>query len=120
MSDNTQLKRNVVRLKALQRESRRLDVIPLTGAGSGERYHVSSGSTPGRYYEVTIDPLTLEGRCSCPWGEHGGVNCKHVLAVLRARYAGEGSLSFWQRLQDARRQHRTVIAGEGLFATVRR
>lgn len=118
MNDNTQLKRNVVRLKALQRESRRLDVIPLTGAA--ERYHVSSGSTPGRYYEVTIDPATLEGRCSCAWGEHGGVNCKHVLAVLRARYAAEGSLSFWQRRQDARRQHRTVIEGEGLFATVRR
>jgi hypothetical protein len=120
MSINMQPKRNVVRLKALQRESRRLDVIPLTGGGAGERYHVSSGSTPGRYYEVTINPATLEGHCTCAWAEHGGVNCKHVLAVLRARYAAEGSLSFWQRRQDARRQHRTVIEGEELFATLRR
>jgi uncharacterized Zn finger protein len=119
MSDNsTTPRRNVVRLKALQRESRRLDVIPLTTGR--ERYHVSSGSTPGRYYEVTIDPVTLEGRCNCPWAEHGGVNCKHVLAVLRVRYAQEGRLSFWQRRQDAERQHRRVIAGEGLYATLRR
>lgn len=118
MPDSAQLKRNVVRIKALQRASRRLDVIPLTGAA--DTYHVASGSTPGRSYEVRIDPATLEGRCTCPWGQHGGVNCKHVLAVLRARYAAEGSLSFWQRRQDARRQHRTVIEGDGLYATVRR
>lgn len=116
--NNPQVRRGVVRLKALQRASRSLDVIPLTSAD--ERYHVASGTTPGRYYEVTIDPATLEARCSCPWAEYGGVNCKHVLAVLRARYASEGSLSFWQRRQDARRQHRKLIEADGLFATVRR
>jgi hypothetical protein len=115
---STQPRRNVVRLKALQRASRQLDVIPLTG--DDERYHVSSASTPGRYYEVRVNPATLEGTCSCPWGEHGGVNCKHVLAVLRARYAGEGRLSFWPERQDARRQHRPVIEGADLFVTVRR
>jgi hypothetical protein len=111
-------RRNVVRIKALQRASRGLDVIPLTG--QDERYHVSSGSTPGRYYEVTLNPETLEAHCTCAWAEHGGVNCKHVLAVLRARYAGEGRLSFWSQRQDAIRQHRPMIAGEQLFATVRR
>lgn len=111
-------RRNVVRIKALQRASRELDVIPLTG--EDERYHVSSGSTPGRFYEVRLNAETLEAHCTCAWAEHGGVNCKHVLAVLRARYAGEGRLSFWARLQDAARQHRPVIAGEQLFATVRR
>lgn len=119
MSDKSIMpRRNVVRLKALQRESRRLDVIPLTT--DEERYHVASGSTSGRYYEVVLDPVSLEGRCSCPWAEHGGVNCKHVLAVLQARFAPEGRLSFWQRRQDARRQHRRVIEGDGLFATLRR
>jgi hypothetical protein len=119
-------KRNVVRLKALQRASRQLDVIPLTSdEGSQDeaqplRYHVASGSTPGRYYEVTIDPATLQGSCTCAWAEHGGVNCKHVLAVLRARYAQEGQLSFWRHPQDAARQHRHVIAGDDLYATVRR
>jgi hypothetical protein len=111
-------RRNVVRLKALQRASRALDVIPLTGAD--ERYHVASGSTPGRFYEVRLNPATLEARCSCAWAEHGGTNCKHVLAVLRAHYAGEGRLSFWAQRQDAARQHRPIIAGDGLFATVRR
>lgn len=115
---DTQPRRNVVRLKALQRESRGLDVIPLTGAD--ERYHVASASAPGRYYEVAIDPARLTGTCTCPWGEHGGENCKHVLAVLRARYAAEGRLSFWKRRQDARRQHRTVLEGDSLFATLRR
>jgi uncharacterized Zn finger protein len=119
MSDTSiQPRRNVVRLKALQRESRHLDVVPLTTDET--RYHVSSGSTPGRYYEVRINPATLEGSCSCPWAAHGGVNCKHVLAVLRAHYAPQGQLSFWQRRQDARRQHRPVIEGAELFATVRR
>jgi uncharacterized Zn finger protein len=118
MSDTIQQKRNVVRLKALQRASRGLDVIPLTT--DDERYHVSSGTTPGRYYEVRINPATLEGTCTCAWAEHGGVNCKHVLAVLRARYAAEGQLSFWRQRQDARRQHRTVIEGENIYATVRR
>jgi uncharacterized Zn finger protein len=117
-STNTQQRRNVVRLKDLQRASRRLDVIPLTT--DDERYHVSSGSTPGRYYEVRIDPATLECHCNCAWAEHGGVNCKHVLAVLRAHYAAEGRLSFWRERQDARRQHRPVIEGSELFATVRR
>lgn len=111
-------KRNVVRLKALQRASRELDVIPLTS--DDERYHVGSASTPGRYYEVTIDPATLQGSCTCPWAEHGGVNCKHVLAVLRAHYAPEGQLSFWKHPQEARRQHRPIIVGDDLYATVRR
>ena len=111
-------KRNVVRIKALQRASRELDVIPLTS--DEERYHVTSASTPGRYYEVRIDPATLQGSCTCAWAEHGGVNCKHVLAVLRARYAHEGEISFWRRLQDAARQHRHIIVGDELYATVRR
>lgn len=111
-------KRNVVRIKALQRASRELDVIPLTS--DEERYHVTSASTPGRYYEVRIDPATLQGSCTCPWAEHGGVNCKHVLAVLRARYAQEGQLSFWRHPQDARRQHRQIIAGDDIYATLRR
>lgn len=115
--NNTYPRRTVVRLKALQRESRALDVVPLTS--DDERYHVSSASTPGRYYEVTVDPETLEGSCTCPWAEYGGVNCKHVLAVLRTRFAAEGRLSFWHRRQDARRQHRRIIEGADLFATVR-
>lgn len=112
----TRIRRNVVRLKALQRASRRLAVDRL----SATSYRVSSASQPGRYYYVQIDPATLTGQCTCLWAQYGGVNCKHVLAVLRAHYARRGTLSFWNDPSDARRQHRPIIAGQHLFATVRR
>lgn len=111
-----QPRRNVVRLKSLQRESRRLHVEPLGGVS----YSVGSASQPERRYFVLINPETLEGQCTCLWAQHGGVNCKHVLAVLRAHFATEGDISFWSNPLDARRQHRQVIEGESLFATVRR
>lgn len=115
--DPTQARRNVVRLKALQRASRRLAVTPL----SPTSYRVTSASQPGRQYYVMIDPDTLSGQCTCAWAQHGGVNCKHVLAVLRAHYAdeGRGELSFWAEPGDARRQHRPIIAGAHLLATLR-
>ncbi len=109
---------NVVRLKRLQRESRMLDVIPLSTALA--TYQVRSASQPSRSYFVMIDPATLSGQCTCPWAQYGGVNCKHVLAVLRKHYASEGELSFWANPQDALRQHRPIIAGAHLYATVRR
>jgi len=117
MAANTIQPRNVVRLKALQRASRRLEVVRVSERS--ERYIVSSASQPGRYYHVQIDPETLTGQCTCPWAQHGGVNCKHVLAVLRARFAARGALSFWQSREAARRQHRPVISGEHLVATLR-
>jgi hypothetical protein len=110
--------RNVVRLKALQRASRGLEVV--RAADAEERYFVSSASQPGHFYEVELDPEALSGRCTCPWGQYGGVNCKHVLAVLRERFAGEGSLSFWPTPEAARRQHRPILAGDNLLATLRR
>jgi hypothetical protein len=85
-----------------------------------ERYLVSSAALDGRFYEVVLDPETLSGRCTCPWGQHGGVNCKHVLAVLRERFAPEGALSFWSSPEAARRQHRPIIAGDHLVATLRK
>lgn len=117
-SNFTEARRNVVRLKRLQRESRRLQVTPLSADSAS--YRVASASQPGRSYFVLIDPTTLTGQCTCPWAQYGGVNCKHVLAVLRQHYAGQGELSFWATPQDARRQHRPVIAGDQLFATLRR
>lgn len=114
--DPAQSRRNVVRLKALQRASKHLAVTRLS-PGS---YRVTSASQPGRHYYVLIDPATLTGQCTCPWAQYGGVNCKHVLAVLRSHYAEQGQLSFWADPDEARRQHRPVIAGEHLYATVRR
>ncbi len=115
-SEFTPGRRNVVRLKALQRASRRLVVTPIGPAS----YRVGSASLSGRSYYVMIDPDTLSGQCTCPWAQYGGVNCKHVLAVLRSHYADRGQLSFWADPAEARRQHRPIISGQGLYATVRR
>ena len=63
--DPTQPRRNVVRLKQLQRASRRLAVTPLSTATAS--YRVSSASQPGQSYYVMINPETLTGQCTCPW-----------------------------------------------------
>jgi hypothetical protein len=109
--------RNVVRLKQLQGKSRHLHVIP----HDPERglYLVESASHPGLVYHVALAPDGLSGECSCPWGQHGGTNCKHVLAALQEHFADEGHLSFWQTPQAAQRQHRRTLRGHSLIATVR-
>jgi len=109
--------RSPVRVKALQGASRKLEVVahdPEHG-----RYLVSSEGRPGLFYMVELSEGELTGRCTCPWGEHGGVNCKHVLAALRAHYSDEGQLSFWWTHEDAQRQHRHIVAGRGLYGTLR-
>lgn len=115
--DTTLPPRSVVNVKRLQRASRKLDVIPLDPAAG--RYMVESESRPGELYAVTLDGAGPGGSCDCPWGAHGGVNCKHVLAALRAHYAERGALSFWRSPDEARRQHRRTLAGAGLIATLR-
>jgi hypothetical protein len=110
--------RSTVRIKELQGASRRLDVVPVDPEHG--RYAVQSASEPHQYYDVTLATDGLSGRCTCRWASHGGLNCKHVLAALRVHYAGEGHLSFWRTIDDARRQHRHTVAGENLYATLRR
>lgn len=112
------LPRSVVNVKRLQRASQRLLVVPLEPEQG--RYLVESATQPGEMYAVTLAEDGLSGTCSCPWGQHGGVNCKHVLAALREHYADEGRLSFWHSKSDARRQHRHIVGGEQLYATLRR
>lgn len=116
MSNET--KRNVTRLKDLQQASRHLEVVPVDEHAGV--YLVESASHHGEHYQVTISGDTLDGSCTCPWAQHGGINCKHVLAVLRAHYAEQGHLAFWHSQGDAKRQHRHVIAGPHLYATLRR
>jgi hypothetical protein len=116
MDDIKLIPRTTVRVKTLQRASRKLEVVP-RDAGRGQ-YLVASASQPGVFYAVDLEPAALSGRCTCPWAQHGGANCKHVMAALRVHHTG-GQLSFWRTLQDARRQHRRTVAGQGIFATVR-
>jgi hypothetical protein len=109
--------RNIVHIKQLQAASRRLMAIPRDP--DRRRYLVESASQSGQYYEVALQQNELAGHCTCPWSQHGGINCKHVLAALRAEYEPWGALSFWPTPDAARRQHRRVLPGERLYATLR-
>ena len=111
------LPRSTVKVKKLQHDSRRLEVIPRDPERG--QYLVESASHPGQLYEVGLELGAMRGTCTCAWAQHGGVNCKHVLAALSTHYAHEGHLSFWRSLPDARRQHRHLVSGEGIYATVR-
>jgi hypothetical protein len=109
--------RNIVHIKKLQQASRGLMVIPRDPERG--RYLVESASQSGRHYEVAVQPGHLSGHCTCPWAQHGGINCKHVLAALREQYAPWGTIAFWPTRDDARRQHRRILPGERLYATLR-
>ena len=109
--------RNTVHIKKLQDASRRLLVIPRDPDHG--RYLVESAKQSGHFYEVALQRDGLSGHCTCLWAQHGGVNCKHVLAALRAEYEARGSLSFWPTRDAAQRQHRRVLPGERLYATLR-
>jgi uncharacterized Zn finger protein len=110
--------RSTVHVKELQGASRALEVVardPKRG-----QYLVASARQPGVFYRVDLMLGEMTGQCSCPWGRHGGLNCKHVLAALREHYLDEGQLSFWRDRAAALRQHRPILDGQGLIATLRR
>ena len=109
--------RNIRKIKKLQQASRRLLVIPRDPERG--RYLVSSAGDSEQYYQVAVQPDMLSGHCTCPWSRYGGINCKHVLAALQATYEPRGALSFWPTREDAQRQHRQVLPGERLYATLR-
>jgi len=109
--------RNVRQIKKLQQASRQLLVIPRDPERG--RYLVASAGNANQYYQVAVQPGMLSGHCTCSWAQYGGINCKHVLAALRAEYEPWGALSFWPTREDARRQHRHVLPGERLYATLR-
>jgi len=83
------------------------------------RYLVASAGDPSHAYEVALQHDELAGHCTCLWAQYGGINCKHVLAALRKHYAPAGRLSFWPSLDAAERQHRRILPGEQLYATLR-
>jgi len=111
------LPRNTRQIKKLQAASRGLLVVPRDPEQG--RYLVESASQSGQYYQVALRRDELSGHCTCLWAQYGGINCKHVLAALRTEYAPWGMLSFWPTRDDARRQHRRMLPGERLYATLR-
>jgi hypothetical protein len=113
----TSLPRNVRQIKQLQEASRHLQVIPRDVEHG--RYLVASAHDSDRYYQVVVNRDEMSGHCTCPWAQYGGINCKHVLAALGAEYEPWGAISFWPTPDAARRQHRRVLWGERIYATLR-
>ncbi len=99
-----------VNVKLLQRESRHLTVQP---AGKG-RIIVSSATNSTKAHTVTYgfgaDGKTVYASCSCPWGQHHGVGCSHIMAAMQVLAHRKGRrLSFWKSLDDAERQNQRIF-----------
>jgi uncharacterized Zn finger protein len=118
-------------LKDLHTKSKTLDVRLIKPPRHGEPYRaiVASGSALGHLVTIWFEPEgTIAATCTCPWAEHGGIGCKHVMAALsRLAELKQSTLSFWLTQEDARRQKRRVFrlvaapaAADGLWITSRR
>lgn len=114
-------------IKKLQRLARNLTVKQL----SPTVLLVHSKSSPHGHHIVTVERQadnTLRARCSCPWAQHGGYGCSHVMAALAyLAEARQRSVSFWSTKDDAERQRNRILhlAGDlrdddsGLWITTR-
>ncbi len=104
-------------IKKLQKRSRGMEVRRV----SGNTLVVFSRTNPHLLHTVTVtwdkEQGGIRARCTCPWAQHGGAACSHVLAALN-RIAAEQrrAISFWLNAEDARRQRHRVLtlkAGDG-------
>lgn len=106
-------------LKELREKSKRLSVRLIWPARRGDPYTAIVGSRSNSVFNhfVTVRFLsdgTVRARCTCPWAEHGGIGCTHVIAAL-SRLAAEKHrvLSFWPTFEEASRQKRSVFKLDG-------
>ena len=78
---------------------------------------VESASDPESNHTVTIQfkpDGIVHARCTCPWAEHHGVACSHVMAALEYLASLKNrTLSFWTDPEQAHRQKRRVFYLEG-------
>ncbi len=120
-----------VHIKELQAKSRRLMVRVIDPQYVGDPYVVivASRSNPVFNQVVTVkfeDDGRIRARCTCPWAEHGGIACCHVIAALSKLAARKSrSLSFWLTPEEARRQKQIAFqlnssVGESVWITSRR
>ena len=97
------------RIKTLQARSRDLNVMSL----SPRTFVVESRSNEYQNHIVRVQFLSgeeVKATCTCPWSQHDGVACAHVMAALEHLAARKGRrLSFWLSEDDARRQKRRVF-----------
>jgi uncharacterized Zn finger protein len=102
-------------LKALQSKSKRLLVRVIRLTEEGDTFFVVVGSrsaaTLNRVVTVQFKPDdTIIARCTCPWAEHGGVACSHVIAALSKLAARKRrALRFWATPEEAQRQKHSVF-----------
>jgi uncharacterized Zn finger protein len=120
-------------LKALQAKSKALNVRIIRPEHRGDPYRaiVASDSALGHLVTIHFEAGTthadvISADCTCPWAEHGGIGCKHVLAALtRLAELKRSSLSFWRTQEEARRQKRRTFrltskpANDALWVTSR-
>lgn len=113
-------------IKSLQRESRHLNARLLAPG----KIQVQSATDPRSYHLVQYDFLDddrVVAQCTCPWGQHHGVGCSHVMAALEHLASLKGrTLSFWPSHEAAARQNRKIFLltqapneADGLWLTSR-
>jgi hypothetical protein len=104
-------------IKKLQKRSRTMQVRRV----SPSTLVVFSRSNPQLLHTVTVqwdrEQGGIRARCTCPWAQHGGAACSHVLAALNLIASEQKrAISFWLNAEDARRQRHRVLtlkAGDG-------
>lgn len=110
--------------KELQRKAAGHSVFP----ADPNVYRVISGGSGREYRVVMFTDLT--GNCNCDWAakrplsvaeNKGAVGCSHVLAVISFIAEADGRrISTWADVDQAKRQHKTVISqADGLVVTKR-
>lgn len=112
-------------IKQLQNQSRRLRARWV----DTNTVVVESTSSPRANHVVTVEfeeDGSILTRCTCPWAIHQGVACSHVMAALEYLASKkQRTLSFWENLEDAKRQKNRMFylvgsrADEGVWVTSR-
>jgi uncharacterized Zn finger protein len=103
------------RLKFLKEKGKRLSVRVIRPEHENMPYTAIVGSNSNAVFNhvvtVKFEPDgTIKARCTCPWAEHGGIACSHVMATLTTlAESKQRVLSFWPTHEDAARQKRTVF-----------
>lgn len=96
-------------IKQLQSQSKKLRVWMV----NRHTYAVESKTKNSALHLVTVRferGGVVHARCTCPWAQHSGVACSHVMAALDYLANQKGrTLSFWQSEEDAQRQKHRVF-----------
>src|SRR5258708_4812635 len=108
--------------KVLREKSKQLTVRLIRPGRRGDPFTAIVGSSSNAVFnhfvavKFKVDG-TIQARCTCPWAEHGGIACCHVIAALsRLAELKERVLSFWPTQEEAARQKRSVFHIRGIVS----